>query len=410
MTRLIVEMPPRHGKSELISHYAPPWFIGRFGWPVILASYEAEFASSWGGKSRNVIKDHGRAVFGVGLGDKEAANWWSCTNGGEMMTAGVGGAITGKGGRLIIIDDPVKNAEEAQSETYRQRQKDWWDSTARTRLEPDGAIIVMQTRWHEDDLAGYVRTKPEGWKVISLPALADAKDPLGREPGAALFPERYDRDALLNIKANTSSYWWSALYQQSPHADEGAIFKREYWQRYKTLPSPMRGCITVDTAGWEKEKSKGDSDFGVIAVWMTDGVRFYCAHVSRGRWEFPDFTRRVKDIRAKYNVPVVVEETPWARPLIQALKQEVAGVIAWQIEGRSKENRAREVQHYAEGMNLYLPEDAPWVGDFIEEHAAFPTGAHDDQVDTTTMALLYLGKSVPYKPVRLPGGRMVMGR
>ena len=389
LKRLKVEMPPRHGKSQFISEYASGWFVGRFGWPVILASYEADFASSWGGKSRNHIKEHG-SVFGVTVGPRDQEKWWECSNGGQMMTAGVGGPITGKGFRLGIIDDPVKNAEQADSDVYRQSTKDWYDSTWRTRREPDAAEIIIMTRWHEDDLGGYVESLGEQWETIRLPAIAEGNDPLGRADGEPLCAERYPIEALTEIKNTTPPRWWSALYQQHPVAEEGALWKRAYWQRYKVLPKGMRGCITIDTAGWQKGDTAADRC--VLAVWLTDGVRFYCAEVQVGHWEFPDVTRRAKDLKAKYGVPIVVEEVPWSKPLIQTLQKE-AGCIAWPVAGKgSKENRARSVVHNAEAMLCYLPESAPWVSDFIEEHAGFPNSAHDDQVDTTTMALMYLGR------------------
>lgn len=393
LSRLIVEMPPRHGKSELISHYAPPWFIGRFGWPVILASYEANFAEYWGGKARDVMRRVGSEVFGVSVKGRDQEKWWETSNGGTMITAGVAGPITGKGGRLLIIDDPVKNSEEAMSEVMRKRSADWYDSTFRSRLEPDGAIIAMATRWHTGDLLGYVQDKwrDEGWEVLSLPAIATGPDQLGRKEGEALWPERYDIAALEALKRSMSSYWWGSLYQQRPVSDEGSIFPRANWQRYRTLPTAvMQGGIYADTAGWEKDS---DNDYGVIAVWQFDGVNFYVVDVKRGRWDFPDFKRRLKDTRAAYNFPIVIEETPWAKPLIQSLKEEVPGVIAYALEGRSKENRARAVQHYPEGLNVYIPDEADWVGDWVEEHAEFPFGTHDDQVDTSTMAMLHLTHS-----------------
>ena len=390
--RLKVEMPPRHGKSQLISEYAAGWFVAAKGWPVMLASYEADFASSWGGKARNHVRDNAD-VFGVTIGPRDQERWWECSNGGAMMTAGVGGAITGKGFKLGIIDDPVKNAEQADSETYRVNAKDWYNSTWRTRREPDAAEILVMTRWHEDDLGGYVETLGEDWETIRFPALAEESgDALGRLRGDALCPERYDRERLEEIKRTTPPRWWSALYQQRPTSEEGAMWKRGNWQRYKVLPQVggMRGCITIDTAGWQRTDTSADRC--AIAVWFTNGVQFYCAQVVAGHYEFPDVVRIVKDLVQRWHVPAVVEDVPWARPLIQALRVEVPGVIGWPVAGKgSKENRARGVQHYHEGMNLWIPESADWVSDFVEEHAQFPSGAHDDRVDTTVMALTYLG-------------------
>lgn len=396
LRRLIVEMPPRHGKSQAISEYASGWFVGALGWPVILASYEADFAASWGAKSRNHMREHGH-VFDVTVGPKDQEKWWQASNGGEMMCAGVGGPITGKGFRLGIIDDPVKNAEQADSQVYRDAAKNWYDSTWVTRREPNAAEIIIMTRWHEDDLAGYVLSKGDGWERITLPALAEPNDPMGRAEGEALCPQRYPVDELLKIKAETPPRWWSALYQQRPIAEEGALFKRAYWQRYKVLPDLDRGCITIDTAGWQRTDTS--ADYCALAEWGKLGARFYVADAERGHWEFPDVVRRVKDRALRRHWPVVVEDVPWAKPLIQALQREVPGVIAWPVAGRgSKENRARAVQHYAEGLSCYIPDEAPWVTDWIEEHAGFPNGVHDDWVDTTVMALMYLSSGTQRRP------------
>lgn len=251
-------------------------------------------------------------------------------------------------------------------------------------------LTTHNTRWHEDDLGGYVETLGEAWETIRLPAIAEDGDQLGRAVGEPLCAERYPIEALLEIKNTTPPRWWSALYQQHPVAEEGALWKRHYWQRYKTLPQGMRGCITIDTAGWQRTDTSADRC--VLAVWLTDGVRYYVAEVQVGHWEFPEVTRRAKDLKAKYTVPIVVEEVPWSKPLIQTLQAE-AGCIPWPVAGKgSKENRARAVVHHAEAMLCYLPESAPWVSDFIEEHAGFPNATHDDQVDTSTMALMYLSR------------------
>ena len=163
--RLLVAMPPRHGKSELCSRYTPAWYLGRFpDRRVILASYEADYAASWGRKARDLLEEHGRTMFGVGVRqDSHAANRWDLADhAGGMTTAGVGGAITGRGADLLIIDDPVKSVEEAESDTYRARTWDWWRGVALTRLEPGGAVILVMTRWHEDDLAGRILQEDSG--------------------------------------------------------------------------------------------------------------------------------------------------------------------------------------------------------------------------------------------------------
>lgn len=222
ITHLMIFMPPRHGKSELTSKYFPAWYLGKY--PdnrVILTGYEADFAAQWGYKARNIMHEHGPALFNLTVaGNSSARDRWDIAGHlGGMSTAGVGGAITGKGAHLLIIDDPIKNAEEANSKTYRDKSYDWYRSTAYTRIEPGGSVVIIQTRWHEDDLSGrLLKEEPEKWTVVNLPALAEEGDSLDRQPGEALFPKRYDVSALLDIKRTVGSYWWNALYQQRPAA------------------------------------------------------------------------------------------------------------------------------------------------------------------------------------------------
>lgn len=216
-------MPPRHGKSERVSRIYPAWFVGNFpNKRVILASYEADFAASWGAKARDVLLEHGRSVFRVWLrpGSVAANRWDLARYDGGMVTAGVGGPVTGKGADLFILDDPVKNAEEAGSKTMRERAWDWWRSTAYTRLEPGGAVILMMTRWHEDDLGGRILAEAaaggERWEVVRLPALAEEWDPLRRSVGAPLWRERYDLPALEEIRRTIGGYWWACTPYQTP--------------------------------------------------------------------------------------------------------------------------------------------------------------------------------------------------
>jgi hypothetical protein len=236
---LLVTMPPRHGKSELTSKYFPAWYLMRRpGRRILLASYEADFASQWGRKVRDLVEDLGPRHFGVEVRrDSSAADRWELAgHGGGMQTAGIGGALTGKGADVILIDDPVKNAEEANSQAIRDRNWDWYRAAAYTRLEPDGAIVLVQTRWHESDLAGQVlahaEESGEPWDVLNLPALSEGPgDPLGRPAGAALWPERFDVAALEGIRRAIGSYFFGALYMGSPRPAEGGTFKRS-WLRY----------------------------------------------------------------------------------------------------------------------------------------------------------------------------------
>lgn len=400
--RLIIEMPPRHGKSEMVSRYFPAWYIGtRPDDRVILCSYEANFARSWGRKARDVLRDFGPELFNVKVKhDTLAANDWEIEGSdGGMITSGVGGPITGRGANLLVVDDAVKNAEEAASPAIQKSNADWWDSTAYTRLEPDAVVCVMGTRWNEKDLTGHILSlgdddeigelEDEIWYVLKLPATAVSNDSLGRQPGEPLWPSRYPLERLQRIAQRIGSYFYGALYQQRPSNEEGNIFKRGWWNFYDTLPpeaaNAIVGYVIVDTAGYD-DKTTGD--YAAISVVAKAGKDLYWRRALRGHWEFPELKQRIKDQSAEFKLPILIEETPWAKPLIQSLEQEVGGVVPFKIEGKSKLTRAQAASPYAEAGNFYLPRRAPWVRDFIEEHAAFPNGANDDWVDTTSMAVL----------------------
>ncbi len=219
--RVIITMPPRHSKSETVSHWFPVWYLDRFpDRRVILASYEADFAASWGRKVRDSIRENAHTLRTRIKGDTTAAHRWETTAGGGMVTAGVGGPITGRGANVLIIDDPIKNAEEAESELTRESIWRWWTSTAYTRLEPGGSVVIVMTRWHEDDLVGrlllHAEEGGESWEVVNFPAVAEAQDVLGRQVGDPLWPQRYDTEALERIRQAVERYVWEALYQQHP--------------------------------------------------------------------------------------------------------------------------------------------------------------------------------------------------
>lgn len=428
--RLVVEMPPRHGKSELISRYLPAWYLGRHPTEhVILCSYEANFAAVWGGRVRDLLQEWGQ-LFGVRIKqDKRARfDWEIADHDGGMVTAGVGGPITGRGGNLAIIDDAIKNAEEAASVTVQQRNADWFDSTFYTRLEPDAVVVDMGTRWHVKDMTGHILENqeadpddeerqdllgnPDGdeefWWRIKLPAIAEPGDQLGRPVGQALWSKRFPIERLNRIARRLGSYFFGALYQQTPTSQEGSIFRREWWNRYdrhdpqvqSLISVAAAGYIIVDTAGYD-DKTTGD--YAAFSVVVKLGKDLYWRYANRGHWTFPQLQQRLRDARSEYGYPILIEWTNWASPLIQSMAAEMEGVVPFKIEGHSKENRARAASPYAEAGNFYLPRDAAWVGPFINEHADFPTGAHDDWVDTTSMAalrlLVGLG-SIEYTPPR----------
>ena len=232
---IVVCMPPQHGKSELVSKYLPAWYLGMFpNRRVILTGYEADFAAQWGRKARDLLDQWGW-LFGVRVSRRSSAvhRWDLEGKEGGMTTAGVGGPITGKGAHLLIVDDPIKNDEEARSPLHRQKQWDWWQSTAGTRLRPGGLFVIVQTRWHRDDLAGRIlreaKTNGQRWREIKLPALAEDRDPLGRAPGEALWPEVYTAEHLDRVRTSRTSYFWKALYQQDPIAEGSTEWPDSYF-------------------------------------------------------------------------------------------------------------------------------------------------------------------------------------
>lgn len=392
--RLALFMPPRHVKSTMASRNFPAWYAASFpGSRILLTAYEAEFAASWGGKARSLIEAFGPDVYGVGIeGRFRARNSWRLTNGSEMVTAGVGGSLTGRGANVLIIDDPVKNEQQAFSTTFRDRTWDWYQSTAYTRLEPGGAVILIMTRWHEDDLAGRVLASAqqtgEEWRVLSFPAIAEEDDILGRSVGDPLWPDRYDLDALHQIRDTIGSYWWSALYQQRPSLPEGNIFRREWWRYWRELPA-----FEEVVQSWDATFSDtADGSYVVGQVWGKVQKDRYLIDQMRGRWSFTqtidavrELSRRWPDARMK-----LMENKANGPAIMSTLQREVGGFIPVEPSG-TKEARASSITPDVEGGNVYLPDPTTpgkeWVRDFVDEWATFPRGPNDDQVDAGSQAL-----------------------
>ena len=400
-SRIIIQAPPRHGKSEFISRWVPTWYLDMFPEKrVMLASYEATFAATWGAKVRNELMTNEETWANVRQ-DKKASNDWLTMEGGGMVTAGVGGPITGRGFDLGIIDDPVKNWEEAHSAAGRRKRRAWFDSTFYTRGEPGSTILVLMTRWHEDDLGGYlVGEHADDWQVIRLPALAEADDSLGREEGEALCPERYPAPVLERIRDAVGTSVWQSLYQQSPAPDEGLIIKKEWWQHYTETPQ-----LEEIIQSWDMTfKNTKDSDFVVGQVWGRSGADKYLLDQIRGRLSFVDTLEAIRDLSRRYPMAhaKIVEDKANGPAVISALSSEITGIIPYNPRG-SKLSRVNAVSPQIESGNVYLPLSStyPWVDDYIYEWSVFPNGKHDDQVDATSQALIRFGSS---------GSNIFMGR
>lgn len=394
--RLIISMPPRHGKSWLISRLLPVWFLDH--WPersIILASYEASFAASWGRQARNLIQEYEHTL-GIRLSnDSQAADRWNTTQGGGMITAGVGGPITGRGGDLIIVDDPVKNDEEAQSATYRQKVIDWWNSTLYTRAEPNASIVVLMTRWHQRDVSGFLLSKEsethEDWEEIRIPAVAEVDDCLGRKPGEALCPERYNVDGLDQIRRSVGSRVWTSLYQQRPSAQEGEIIKRHWIRRYATLDERLEEqIISVDATF----TGKSTSDYVAIQVWGRYGAKKYLLHRVKKQLGITDTIRELCDVSARFPLATLklIENKANGPAIEDLLKHKVSGIVLWEPQG-DKVSRMNAVAPQFEAGNVYIPE-APSFDEWIDEVTTFPNAAADDESDAASMALIRLEENV----------------
>lgn len=397
--RLIVSMPPRHGKSELCSRYFPAWYLGTHpGHRVALASYEVSFAEEWGRQARDVFASIAPDLWELEVSPaSSAAKRWNI-NGhrGGMFTAGIGGPMTGRGADLLVIEDPIKNFQEAESPTIRRRHWEWYQSTARTRLEPDARVLVVMTRWNEDDLIGRLLAESgEDWTVIRFPALAMAPDdpdyepdPLGRQPGEALWPERYDVEALAAARVAVGSYYWAAMYQQTPRPREGAMLKREHLKTIteSRLPPALEWRRYWDLAISTRE---GASYTASAAVAVDPIGNIYVRDMVRGRWEWPQARRVMIETmlgEREWNVTHGVEDALHGRAAVQELLEEpdLAEVPLLSIRvDVDKVTRALPWITRAEAGRLYLVE-GPWIGAFLDEAVSFPHGAYDDQIDTVS--------------------------
>lgn len=388
--RIVVTMPPRHGKSEFISHRVPTWFLDN--WPerhVILTTYETEFAIHWGRKVRNTIQE----TPGINVriaSDSSAAQRWSTSEGGGMVTAGVGGPITGRGGHLIVVDDPHKNWQEAQSQTIRDGIIDWFNSTLYTRAEPGATIIVLQTRWHERDLIGYLLAEHgDNWIEVRLPALAEDGDPLGRIQGEALCRDRYDEIALSRIQRAVGSMIWAGLYQQRPAPAEGRLVKLEWWRYHHGI---VPGAHLV-IQSWDTAFKKGEENaYTVGQTWVEGAAGYYLVDQVRDRYEYPELKRAIKMAANKWHPhSILIEDKASGQSAVQELRRDTRlPVIAVAPGVGDKLVRAQLQAPQIEAGRVYLPDNASWLQDYLHEWLHFPSSEFSDQVDATSQALDYL--------------------
>ena len=396
LKRLMIFMPPQHGKSMTVSETFPSYFLGHNPKKrVICVSYGETLAKQFGGFNKNKLVEFGKELFNVDVSQSQSSktDWNLSNNIGGMLSVGIGGGITGKGADLMIIDDPVKNSEEASSKVMRDKVWGEWQHTISTRVHSDAAIIVIMTRWHEDDLCGRLLNPENGhvddWEVLSLPAIAEANDLLERPVGAPLWDAEngFSLEDLLQKKQAVGSQAWASLYQQRPSPESGNILKREWWKFYKIPPAGFDEIIQ----SWDLAFKGGDNnDYVCGQVWGRISANKYLLDQFRAKIDFPTTLQAIRSLSAKWSLAKckLIEDKANGPAVIATLKNEISGIIAINPEG-GKIVRAQAVSPGIEAGNVYLPDPSicPWMHDFIEECSSFPNCAHDDQVDAMTQAL-----------------------
>jgi predicted phage terminase large subunit-like protein len=392
--RLIISMPPRHGKSETVTIRYSAWRLKREPkLNIILGSYNQKLANKFSRRIRRIAEETGVKL----AKDKRGADEWETTAGGGVKAVGVGAGITGFGGSLVIIDDPVKSRAEAESGTRRENVWDWFNDDIYTRLEPDAAIILIQTRWHEDDLAGRLLKESakggEKWETVELPALAEIDDPLGRPVSEALWPERFPTEYLEKVRQRQGTYSFSALYQQRPVPSDGGIFKRAWFGRIVSRePKGLIWARGYDLA--VSTKTTADYTASFRCAFDKDG-NLYISDGFRRRIEYPDQRRYVIErVRSERNTRHGIEKALHGQALVQDLMQDTQtrghAIQAIKVDG-DKLTRALAWAGLAEAGKVILVEGT-WIDDFLDEICGFPRGAHDDQVDAVSLAVRMLSR------------------
>ena len=391
--RIIINMPPRHTKSEFASYLLPSWMVGRKpDLKIIQTTHTTELAIRFGRKAKTLIDSpEYQQVFKTRLReDSQAAGKWETEQGGEYYAAGVGSAITGRGADLLIIDDPHSEQDALNSQAL-ERAYDWYTSGPRQRLQPGGSILMVITRWAEDDLTGRLlkaQTDPNAdkWRQISFPAILDSGNPV--------WPEYWELEELEKIKSSIPIRNWSAQYMQNPTSEEGAILKREWWQpwRGEGLPNLMHVIQSYDTAFSKKETA----DYSAITTW---GIFFpeeggaphlILLDALRGKFDFPELKAVALDAN-KYWEPetIIIEQKASGEPLTQEFRRMGIPVVPFvPSKGNDKYTRVNACAPVFESGQVWFPFGEKFAEDVIDECASFPNGAHDDYVDSTTQAVL----------------------
>ncbi len=451
ITKLVINLPPRHGKSELISKYFPLWYLCQFPiHQVMLISYGASFASTWSRKVRDLIAEFSNQLINISLSkyDKSSQSFTLSGSGGGMYAIGAGGSITGRGADLIIIDDPIKNETQANSAYYREKLWDWFNSTVFTRLEPNGIITLVMTRWNEDDICGRlirnhltieikslkqlqsikeIKANSKGnlikknWCLIKIPAIAGPNDILLRKEGHSLWNDRFDLNKLLEIKQQIGTYWFSALYQQEPLPFGKGIFEKKYFryfdsnedyytlfdnqssQKFLRLKSNCNIFITSDLA--ISEKNLADYTVFIVSV-ITERKEILILDIVREKINAVEHLKILKNLAMQWSPCLIgIESVQYQTSLIQTALAEGLPIKSLRPT-KDKVTRALAISARLELGQVYFKLNANWLMDFENELASFPKGRFDDQVD----AFAYIAHLVEFQSENKPASLNVKNR
>ena len=396
---LILSVPPQHGKSMTISETLPSWYLGKWSKRRVLAvSYGVDLAERFGRRNREKVQQFGKDLFGITLNTRMSGvtDWELDNHVGSMRCRGIESGITGQPGDLIVVDDPIKNREQAESQTYRDKIYAEFRDSIWTRLQADACIVLIQTRWHEDDLAGrLLKDVPELCHELNLPCEAEENDPLGRKVGEALAPDlgkddNWLREFKLMYMNQEGSRSWLALFQGRPTAASGNMIKRSWWKYYDKMPDHFDEMLQSWDCTFKDAKT---SDYVVGTVWGRVSSRYYLLDLVRDRMDITVTMASIRNMTAKWPraLTKLIEDKANGSAVIQMLQTSIPGLLPVNPSG-GKIARAAAVSPAIESGNVFIPspELCPWVINYVEEWSAFPNGSNDDQVDSSTQALNHL--------------------
>lgn len=394
---MIIETAPQHGKSMTITESLPSWYLGKYkGKRVIEVSYNDDTATRFLRRNKEKVKKAGEKLFGIKIDGADRADIFEVSGGGSMISRGITSGITGNPADLMIIDDPIKNREEADSETTRNKLWAEWLNTFKSRLSAGAKVIVIMTPWHEDDLRARIMATEQCVTRIRLPVEAEENDPMGRSPGDPLCPElgkdkkwleQFKAAYLADVKYGPRA--WSALYMCNPVIEGGNMVKREWWRYYDPNEIAVFGteCISVDATF----KDKNTSDYVSIQVWGKLDGNYYLRYNCKEHLDFPATVKRIKAVRTIFPNAgrVYIEDKANGSAIIQVLQKQMTGIIPVNPMG-GKVARVNAVSPFIETGHVFLPIGAAWLEDYVREWSEFPAGRHDDQVDASSQALSQL--------------------